>query len=134
MKKITAVFLTLFWINFAHGADTYKFDQNHVNIDWSCGHFGFSYPTGKFTNADGVIILDEKNPQNSSVKVTIYTSSLNTGIAKFDEHLKSADFLDVAQFPVAKFESAAVKITGKKTATNITEVETTTKNISFDPA
>lgn len=117
MKKFYAIFAAIFFATtFAKAADIYKFDPNHVNINWNANHFGFSNPSGKFNEVEGAIILDEKNPKNSSVEVTIKMSSLTTGIQKFDAHLKSSDFFDIEKFPTAKFVSNSVMISGGRNA------------------
>lgn len=100
----------------AFAADTYTLDPNHTNIAWQASHFGFSSPDGKWASASGEVVLDEAVPANSKVKVEIKLDGLVTGIPKFDEHLKSADFLDVATYPVATFMSDVVEPTGKDTA------------------
>jgi len=116
MKKILSTVAALAILATTANAETYKFDANHTTVNWSANHFGFSNPTGKFTDFDGALVLDEKNPANSSLDVTIKIDSLNTGLPKFDKHLKSADFFNVDKFPTAKFVSTSVKLVGKKAA------------------
>lgn len=113
----TAAFATLLAIapTLSH-AETYTLDSSHTNIDWRISHFGFSSPSGKFTKAEGTLVLDEKDPSKSSVKVTLSPTNVITGIEKLDEHLKGKDFFNVAEFPDASFVSTAVKVTGKDTA------------------
>ena len=118
MKKIV-VFLTTIFFGFsfsANSADIYKIDPTHASINWTANHFGFSNQTGKFTDVTGNIILDEANPKESSVDVKIGTASLVTGLDKFDQHLKSSDFLDVSQFPTATFKSTSIIPSGKTIA------------------
>lgn len=100
----------------AFAAETYNLDPNHTNITWNANHFGFSNPDGKFASASGTVVLDEADPVNSKVEVTVKTDGLVTGLPKFDEHLKSADFLNVVQFPEAKFVSTKVEVGPNKTA------------------
>ncbi len=100
----------------ALAADSYNLDPAHSNILWHASHFGFSSPSGHFGIKTGKIMLDEAKPENSSVEVTIDTTSLVTGVEKFDKHLKSADFLDSEKFPTATFKSTKVAMTGKDTA------------------
>lgn len=100
----------------AQAAETYNFDQHHTNIVWHANHFGFSNPSGRFGVTEGRLVLDEAAPDKSTVEVTIDVAGLVTGIPKFDEHLKSADFLDTAKFPTATFKSTKVDVTGKDTA------------------
>jgi len=116
MKKILTTIAALAFLTSAANAETYKFDQNHTTVNWSANHFGFSNPSGKFTDFEGALVLDEANPTKSSLDVTIKMDSLNTGLPKFDKHLKSADFFNVDKFPTAKFVSTSVVLVGKKTA------------------
>ncbi|MBV8061826.1 MAG: YceI family protein [Alphaproteobacteria bacterium] len=98
-------------------ADTYNFDASHTAVTWHINHFGFSNPSGKFMSAKGALALDEKTPDNSKVELDIDVTAINTGVAKLDEHLKTKDFFDVAQFPTAHFVSTKVEQTGADTAT-----------------
>ena len=101
----------------ASAADTFVLDPTHTAITWDISHFGFSHPSGKFMSVDGAVVLDEKNPQNSSVNVTIALAEMNTGVTKLDEHLKSKDFFDLEHFPTAKYVSSKVNVTSPNTAT-----------------
>ena len=95
---------------------TYKLDPNHTAVTFHINHFGFSSPSGKFMNAAGTIMLDEKNPAASTVEVTIPVDKIDTGVPKLDEHLQSPDFFDAKQFPTATFKSSHVHVTGADTA------------------
>jgi polyisoprenoid-binding protein YceI len=94
----------------------YTFDPNHTNVTFHANHFGFSNPSGRFGIVKGNLYLDEADPKASSVSVTIDVNSLVTGITRFNDHIKSADFLDAAKFPTATFKSDSVELTGKDTA------------------
>jgi polyisoprenoid-binding protein YceI len=98
-----------------YASQTYTLDSGHTFVLWHINHFGFSNPTGKWF-ANGTLVIDEKNPKNSKVDVTIDMAAIDTGIPKLDEHLKSATFFDTNQFPTATFVSDKVTMTGKKTA------------------
>jgi polyisoprenoid-binding protein YceI len=97
----------------AQAADTYVLDPSHTSVNWSINHFGFSNPSGKFASINGTLALDEIKPEESKVNATIEIANLFTGIAKLDEHLKSKDFFDSANFPTATFVSDKVELTGK---------------------
>ncbi len=97
-------------------ADTYKLDPMHTAVTWHINHFGFSNPSGKFMNVDGTLTLDEKNPSASKVTVIIPIETMDSGIAKLDEHLKTKDFFNVTAFPTATFVSNKVEVTGQDTA------------------
>lgn len=97
-------------------ADTYKFDPTHTTVIWKAGHLGFSTPHGLFPMIEGTLVLDEAAPENSTVNVTIDTAQITTGIPKFNDHLKNADFFNVEKFPDATFKSTKVERTGDNTA------------------
>jgi polyisoprenoid-binding protein YceI len=97
-------------------AETYTFDPTHTSVIWTAGHMGKSHPHGIFSNIEGTLVLDEAAPEKSKIDVKIPTGKIATGIEKFDEHLKSKDFFDIAEFPDAKFVSTKVEKTGDKTA------------------
>ena len=106
----------------------YALDGDHTSVMWSVNHFGFSHPSGKFTDVQGVVELNEQHPENSAVSVVIGTKSVLSGVAKLDEHLRSKDFFDADQFPEATFISdkvtpsgpTAAKVSGKLTLHGIT--------------
>lgn len=98
---------------------TYMFDPLHTNIVWKADHFGFSSPSGRFGITEGKLLLDDKNPEGAKLDITIDVTKLTTGIDKFDNHLKSDDFLHADKYPTARFVSTDIKKTGRKTA-NIT--------------
>lgn len=104
------IFTILFNYNLAKASEYYQLDSLHSNATWHVDHFGFSTLTGKFTEIDGRIFIDENNLNNCSLNVSINTNSLSTGVKKFDEHLLSSDFLDTSKFPTAKFISRKVNV------------------------
>jgi len=71
---------------------------------------------GKFARLAGEVTVDPKDPATAKIRVTIEAASIDTGIGMRDNHLRSADFLDVARFPTITFESQRVEMTGKKAA------------------
>lgn len=117
MKKLLALSLVSALFAFSsNAAESYKFDPHHTSVVWTAGHFGFSNPNGKFSEIEGDLTLDEKNPAKSEVKVVIKMANLFTGYNNFDNHLKSDDFFNVEKFATATFNSTKVTITGKNTA------------------
>lgn len=120
MKKVLSNLLFIVFLFFtysisAFAQDIYTIDPNHTYVLWHINHFGYSNPSGKWF-ASGTITLDQANPKNSKVNVTINLADVDTGIPKLDEHIKSDTFLNVAQYPIATFVSNSVDITGKNTA------------------
>lgn len=116
LSRLLAFFIFSFgFIIPTYAAETYTLDPLHSYVLWHINHFGFSNPSGKWM-ANGTLVLDEAKPQDSKINVTIQVGDFITGIPKLDEHLKSKDFFDVAQFPTATFVSNKVVMTGKTTA------------------
>jgi polyisoprenoid-binding protein YceI len=93
----------------------YQLDPTHTAVVWHINHMGFSNPSGKWM-AQGKLDLDEAKLQDSKVNVIINVADIVTGVPKLDEHLRTADFFDVAKFPIATFVSDKVNVTGKDTA------------------
>lgn len=97
---------------------SYKIDPTHTDVIVSWNHFGFSNPSAHLGQADGTIVFDEANPSASSVEVTLPLTGLNSHVTKFDEHLRSDDFLDAAKFTTITFKSTKVeKAAGDKAYT-----------------
>ncbi|KAG9590765.1 hypothetical protein KCV01_g11717, partial [Aureobasidium melanogenum] len=92
---------------------TYKLDPTHTMVLFSWNHFGFSNPTANLGSVDGTLVYDEKDPSKSTVEATLPLTGLDTFVPKLDEHLKSKDFLDAAQYPNITFKSTKVAAAGK---------------------
>lgn len=97
-------------------ADTYVLDKHHAEVRFSWNHLGLSRQSGRFLDVDGRLEFDPVQPAASQLDVTIRVASLTTGVKELDAGLRSKEFLDAAQFPVATFRSTAVRMTGEKTA------------------
>jgi polyisoprenoid-binding protein YceI len=91
----------------AHAA-TWKIDPDHAFVEFKVRHLMVSNVKGVFTKLDGTVEADDADLSKASVKVTIDTASIDTNIAKRDEHLRSADFFDVAHYPTMTFVSKKV--------------------------
>lgn len=88
---------------------TYTIDPGHTQTIFSWNHFGYSNPTANFDKIEGKLTYDPTDASKSSVDVTIAVDSINSHVKKFDDHLKSDDFFDVAKFPTATFKSTKVE-------------------------
>ena len=87
---------------------TWQIDPTHTAIEFGVKHMMFTTVRGSFGAFEGEVSLDAENPSNSSVAVKIDTSSLDTGVADRDNHLRSGDFFDVETFPQITFRSTSV--------------------------
>jgi len=95
----------------ADAAEVFKIDPAHSRIGFKV-HQAIATVTGRFKQFGGTIELDREHPEKSSVTATIQVKSIDTGIAKRDAHLCSAEFFNVAKFPEITFKSRSVKQTG----------------------
>ena len=91
--------------------ETYKFDQSHSTIGFSVHQF-LGTTQGKFTKFDGKIDIDREHPENSSVTARIVVRSIDTGIVKRDNHLRSPEFFSIEKYPDIMFKSRSAKQTG----------------------
>lgn len=98
---------------------TYAFDTEgqHQFIQFRISHLGFSTLYGRFNDFDGSFRYDADNPSESSVSVTVDTSSVDSNHSERDKHLRSEDFLYVSEYPEATFESTSVEVHEDDTAT-----------------
>lgn len=93
------------------GVITYNLDAAHSSARFSVRHMMISHVRGDFSGLSGTLQFDPQNPEASRVEVNIDVNTINTGQPDRDAHLKSADFLDAAQFPTIRFVSTAARKT-----------------------
>ena len=89
---------------------SWKIDPAHSEIDFTVRHMMISNVRGRFEKFAGVVELDEENPANASVEVTIEAASISTREPQRDGHLRSPDFLAVEQFPNLTYKSKRVEV------------------------
>ena len=90
----------------------WKIDPAHSGADFSIRHMGLSNVHGHFGNVTGTVVLDEKDFTKSSVNAVVDVTTVDTGVAQRDGHLKSPDFFDVAKFPTMTFVSKKITSSG----------------------
>ncbi len=89
----------------------YDLDQAHTTVEFIARHLMITKVRGRFGTFSGAVTIAEV-PEESSVEVTIDASSVDTSQAQRDEHLRSADFLDVEHYPTLTFTSTGVTLDG----------------------
>jgi polyisoprenoid-binding protein YceI len=87
---------------------TWVIDPTHTVIGFTVRHAMVAKVRGRFNEFSGSFTLDGANPANSKAEITIQTASFDTQNADRDAHVKSADFLDVENFPTMTFTSTSV--------------------------
>jgi polyisoprenoid-binding protein YceI len=98
-------------------AAEYTIDPDHSHANFRVDHLGFTTMWGRFNEESGVIVFDPDNVGASSVEIVIPTASVDTNHADRDEHLRSPDFFNSAEFPDMTFTSTSVEKTGDNTGT-----------------
>ena len=97
-------------------AEPWKIDKSHATVAFSVDHLGFSLTHGVFREFDAEIDFDPESFETASVSFTIAAASVDTFWEARDEHIRSADFLDVEAHPEITFVSKTVRLTGPDTA------------------
>ena len=87
----------------------WELDPAHTTIEFAVKHMMFTTVRGRFTKFSGTVRVDERTPDLSGVDVDIEAASIDTGVADRDNHLRSADFLDVEHHPRITFRSTSVE-------------------------
>jgi polyisoprenoid-binding protein YceI len=87
----------------------WEIDPDHTVAAFSVHHFMITLVRGQFNKISGTLEFDPDNPTLSSVEASIEAAGIYTGIPKRDDHLRSADFLDVEHFPTITFKSSRVE-------------------------
>ena len=116
LRSSSAAFLAVVFLAGAQGMAqhaTYAIDPAHSQVDFGIKHMGISTVHGRFAIKEGTIDLDPANLTGSSVVATIDVTSVDTGVAARDGHLRSPDFFDTAKFPSATFKSTKISKTGE---------------------
>jgi polyisoprenoid-binding protein YceI len=93
-------------------AVSWRIDPQHSSAQFSVKHMMISTVHGQFGGVKGDIVYDPKNHSAATVNATIDCSTVNTGEAKRDADLKTAQFFDVKNYPVMKFQSKRVETAG----------------------
>ena len=86
----------------------WNIDPTHSMAEFKVKHMMIANVKGHFAKLTGALSFDESDLANSSVEVTIEAASIETRDAQRDAHLKSADFLDVDNFPTLAFRSTSI--------------------------
>ncbi|MBK8149436.1 MAG: YceI family protein [Acidobacteria bacterium] len=91
----------------------YSFDKAHSSIGFRVRHMGLVDVPGYFRDFDGTINYDAKDVTKSTVEFTAKMTSVDTGVAGRDKHLRSADFFEVEKYADMTFKSTSVTKKGK---------------------
>jgi polyisoprenoid-binding protein YceI len=91
---------------------TWDIDPVHSTVEFKVKHMMIANVRGHFSKVSGVLTHDESDVTKSKVEASIEASSIDTRDDQRDAHLRSADFLDVENYPRLSFASSSVKKAG----------------------
>lgn len=133
MKKLAFLFVATMFSVASFAQTKYNVDSYHSFLNFSVGHMGISFVDGKMDKYDGTLELDGENITTAKFNFKIDANSINTGIEMRDNHLRAADFFDVANHKDITFTSTSIKKKGKgyKLNGNLT-MKGITKPVTFD--
>lgn len=103
MKTLKIIILSLFLAVWGLNAEVLKIDKAHSDVGFSIKHLMISNVKGKFTNYSANMDFDLDKKIFTKLEATVDASSIDTGIVKRDNHLRSPDFFDVKKYPDIKF-------------------------------
>jgi polyisoprenoid-binding protein YceI len=112
----------------------WEIDPVHSNASFTVRHLMVSNVRGEFTKLAGALDVAGNDPTTAKVSVTIEAASVNTREPKRDDHLRSADFFDVAKFPTLTFVSKKIEGAGEgrlKMTGDLT-IHGVTREVTFD--
>ena len=125
---MTRLFTALVFAATLASAATWEIDGAHSTAGFSVRHMMVTNVRGDFTKLSGTVEFDPKDLSKASINATIDAASINTRNERRDNHLRSADFFDVAKHPTLTFVSkkftkvaeAQYKVTGDLTIHGVT--------------
>lgn len=136
MSRLSHVLIALALSVAPAAAQTWQIDTAHSRAQFTVRHLMISDIRGDFGAVTGTVDYDGKDLATAKVNATIDVKSISTRVDKRDEHLKSDDFLDVANHPTMTFVSTSItpKGNGKYNMAGNLTIRGTTKPVVFELA
>lgn len=116
MKKISLMVAALFLTLGMQAQSTqWNFDYTHSSVTFEVSHMVVSDVEGTFKKFSGTVISDKPDFTDAKIEFKVDVASISTDNTDRDNHLRSADFFDAANYPEMIFKSVAItKINGNK--------------------
>jgi polyisoprenoid-binding protein YceI len=112
----------------------YELDTHHTDLGFTAKHMVFTTVRGRFNEYDGFVEVDGDDFTNAKGEFTLQVASIDSANEKRDEHLRSADFFNAAEYPVLTFRPAGVAAKGddRYAVTGDLTIRDVTKPIELD--
>lgn len=121
MRHVIALATMGLGLSLTHGAlaapQDYAIDMNHSRVFFDVSHQDYSTMHGRFAEFGGTLRYDAANPANSSLDITIDPSSVDMFHEGLNDHLRTDDFFNVAEYPEMRFVSDRVDVNGEDSFT-----------------
>jgi polyisoprenoid-binding protein YceI len=113
MKRITTIIAALFFSTFLLAQTTWKADPMHSKLTFSTVHHGISDIAGLFKTFEITATSSKTDFSDAAFELSTDLASIDTEVEKRDNHLRSAEFFEVEQYPKMTFKSTSIKKIGK---------------------
>jgi polyisoprenoid-binding protein YceI len=134
MKKVLLIVFVAFLSTGMFAQTTWTVDKAHSQVSFGITHMGIAEVTGLFRSFDASITTPGEGFENATYNVTIDVSSIDTGVERRDDHLRSDDFFGVENHPEMTFESTSSSKAGdsKYKVTGDLSLHGITKPVTLD--
>jgi polyisoprenoid-binding protein YceI len=93
-------------------ATVWQIDPDHTSAQFAVSHLTVSTVHGRFNKTTGTVTWDGKDFSAASVSIIIDAASIDTGVKKRDDHLRTSDFMNIATYPTMTFKSTKIEVIG----------------------
>lgn len=129
-RQIFSVLPILLAVGSMAAADSWTIDKAHSKVGFAVRHMVIATVTGSFGDYDGTITVDGDKAETAVIDITVKVASINTDNGKRDEHLRSADFFNVEQYPTMHFKSKKITVNPDSTFAMVGDL--TMKDVTKD--
>lgn len=113
MKKLTLIASLFIFLTAFTTLNPWKNDDAHSQLGFTVTHLGIADVSGTFNDFDVAVTSSKPDFSDARFELTAKAASIDTRVEARNNHLKSADFFDVQQYPELKFKSTSIKKAGK---------------------
>ena len=113
MKRTLCLLAVFLFSASLFAQSTWKVDPPHAKLTFTVGPLGISDVAGLFNSFDATIVSSKEDFSDAVFELTVDVASIDTEVKMRDDHLRSADFFHVEEFPTITFKSSSIQKAGK---------------------